>query len=295
MRVSRHAIALPGLASTKRGKAVGAIHIGGAVTAALSGMPFRSKPARSGAVRRTGARVLRNSLEEGSFEDAFFAVPPKGETDRILRVARKTLDTARGLRREERSGTRTLTSFERAVAALTSGSVRVLEEMLTLARLNKGRVFPSYEHLAKATNLGRATITRALAILEAIGFIARQRRFKRIECDGPGPRYEQTSNAYRPLLPTKILAFMPRWMRPAPIPVDEEQRRADVVAETETMLASLSCKELAEATISGPLGRILARLGAGIDQKEREAHYGSEPLIDLLDKGRRSWPETANA
>ena len=274
---------------------MGAIHIGGAVNSALSGMPFRLKPARSGAVRRTGARVLRNSMEEGSFEDAFFASPAKGEMDKILRVARKTLDTARGLRREERSGARILTSFERIVTAMTSATVRVLEEILTLARLNKGRVFPSYEHLAKATNLGRATITRALAALEAIGFIARQRRFKRIEGDGPGPRYEQTSNAYRPLLPAKILALMPRWMRPAPLPADEEQRRAEVVAETECMLSSLSCKEFAETTISGPLGKILARLGAGIDQKEREAHYGSEPLIDSLNMEKRSWPQPANA
>lgn len=257
-----------------------AIHIGGAVNAVLSGMPFRSKPARSGAVRRTGARVLRNSIEEGTFEDAFFAPPSKGETDKILRMARKTLDTARGLRREARSGARTLTGFERMVTSLTAGAVRVLEELLTLARLNKGRVYPSYEHLAKATNLGRATITRALAILEAIGFITRQRRFKRIPGSGPGPRYEQTSNAYRSLLPAKVLALMPRWMRPAPLPVDDEQRRADVVAETKAMLSGLSCKEFAEATISGPLGRIIARLGAGIDQKEREAQFGSEPLMD---------------
>ena len=260
-----------------------AITLGGALVTALSGMPVRSRPARSGAVRRTGAPVLRNSVEAGTFEESFFAIPAKGETDGMLRAARKGLDAARGLRRIHRRGERTLSVAERALATLTAGAVRVFEEILTLARLNKGRVFPSYEYLAEATNLGRATVTRALAILENIGFIVRQRRFKRVAGQGAGPRYEQTSNAYRPLLPSRVLAFLPRWMRPAPLPVDTEQHQIEQVGITKGMLASLSCKELAEATVGGPLGKILALLGAGVDRAEREAQNGSEPLLDSIE------------
>jgi biotin operon repressor len=106
---------------------------------------------------------------------------------------------------------------------LTTAAVRVFEELCTLARLNQGRVYPSYDRLAEATALGRATIARALQALKRCGFLVRQRRFKRVE--GEGPRYCQTSNAYRPLLPARVLALLPRWMRPTPIPIDQEQHR----------------------------------------------------------------------
>ncbi|AOF95376.1 helix-turn-helix domain-containing protein [Sphingobium sp. RAC03] len=257
-----------------------ALSVGDAALAALGSMGVRRKPARSGASHRTGAPVRRDSVEAGTFEEAFFAVPAKGETDRLLHVARKTLDAARRLRRDERAGAKELSAAERLIARLTSSAVRVYEEILTLARLNRGQVFPSYDHLADATGLGRATICRALTILEAIGFLARQRRFNRVEGQGPGPRYKQTSNAYRPLLPAKVLSYLPRWLRPAPVPEDEVQRRLDHIDDTQLMLKSLSCRELAEATVDGPLRKILAKLGDAIDRRERESQTGSEPLTD---------------
>ena len=259
-----------------------AITLGGAITNMLSGMPVRVTPARSGAVRRTGVPVLRNSIEAGTFEDSFFRIPAKGETDKIMRAARKSLDSARALRRIARQGLRKLTKSERALAALTPGAVRVFEELLDLARLNEGKVYPSYEWLAQATELGRATITRAMAILEDIGFIKRQRRFKRVAGDGAGPRYEQTSNAYRMMLPTHIVGLLPRWMRPAPLPVDAEQHHTDQIGTTAAMLATLSCKEFAKVTIGGSLGKVLARFGAAVDRAERAAQNNPEPLKDSI-------------
>ena len=263
-----------------------ALSVGDATLAALAGVAIRRKPARSGAVHRTGAPVLRDSVEAGTFEEAFFAVPAKGETDRLLHVARKTLDASRRLRRDARLGAKILTTSESVIARLTGSAVRVYEEILTLARLNRGRVFPSYDYLADATGLGRATIGRALAILEAIGFLVRQRRFNRVAGQGPGPRYEQTSNAYRPLLPERVLSYLPRWLRPAPLPQDEVQRHADREADTRHMLKSLSCRELAEVTVSGSLGKILAKLGAAVDRREREAQIDPEPLTDSYDKAQ---------
>lgn len=257
-----------------------AITFGGALTSMLSGIPVRSKPARSGAVRRTGVPVLRGSMEAGTFEESFFAIPGAGETNKLLNAARKTLDTARALRRVQRLGERKLSVAERAIAALQASAVRVFEELLTLARLNKGKVFPTYEYLAERTNYGRATVTRALSTLEEIGFIVRQRRFKRLAGEGRGPRYTQTSNAYRTMMPARVLAILPRWMRPAPIPIDAEERQFEQIETTKAMLATLSCKELAEATVSGPLGRMLSRLGAGVDRAECEAHNGSEPPMN---------------
>jgi hypothetical protein len=237
--------------------------------------------------------VLRGSIEAGTFEDLFFAVPAKGETDRLLRMARAALDAGRRLKRAARVEARELSATERTLAALTAGAVRVYEEICTLARLNAGRVFPTYDHLAQATALGRATVARALHALEAAGFLLRQRRFKRVEeagdelapaaSGGPGrarARYAQTSNAYRPLLPGRILGLLPRWLRPAPIPVDALQHAQARDEEVAAMHATLSCRELAQATVGGALGRVLASLGARIDSIACESQNYPQPLFD---------------
>jgi DNA-binding transcriptional regulator YhcF (GntR family) len=254
--------------------------IGGAI-----GGVGTARKRRSGTPHRTGARVLRDSVEAGTFEHAFFVSPAKGETDRLLRAARRILDAGRQLRREARAGLRTLTPAEQLLTTLTAASVRVFEEILTLARLNKGRVFPSYDHLADATGLGRATVARALKILEGIGFLVRQRRFKRIEdATGPGPRFEQTSNAYRTFLPAIVARYLPRWMRLAPIPDDMLQREADHALDMDHMVRSLTCRELAEAHVGGALGKVLARLGAAIDRQESESHNDMQPLPNFYSK-----------
>lgn len=237
---------------------------------------------RAGVARETSpCAVLPNSREAGTFEHEFFASPAKGETDQLLRVARRALDAGRGLRRMARRGERALTASERTVAALTDGAVRVLEELLALARLNQGRVYPSYDHLARVTGLGRATVARGLRVLEEVGFLLRQRRFVRRVRDGavegeldterPGPRIAQTSNAYRMTLPRAVLAHLPRWMRPAPPPDDAAEHHAEHDAQQKAMRATLTCREHALAMLDGPLGRALAQLGAGIDA--RDSHF----------------------
>lgn len=239
---------------------------------------------------RRSFRVQPHSREEGTFEEEFFAPPAPGETDNILRAARRALDSARRLKREVRTTGRKLTRSERLVASLTSTAVRVLEEILTLARLNRGRVFPSYEHLAAATALGRATIGRALPVLESIGFLVRQRRFKRIVSNKPGPRYEQTSNAYRATLSPMIAAFLPRWMRPAPIPDDIVQESARREDEHAIMLNESPCQGFAMGEISATLGEALARLEASIDLRERESQFDARPLLDTLYSDEQNEP-----
>lgn len=229
---------------------------------------------------RTGAPVRRDSVEAGSFEEHFFAVPAKGETDRLLRAARRVLDAGRQLRSEARRGERVLTPAEQAITTLTAGSVRVFEEILTLARLNKGRVFPSYDYLARATSLGRATVARALRILESVGFLLRQRRFKRVEGEGPGPRYAQTSNVYRALLPDIVSRYLPRWMRPAPVPDDLLHMQEERAAQQQAMIESLPARERIRATTDGALARILARIGAALDRQACESQEDTQPLTD---------------
>ncbi|QWT16932.1 helix-turn-helix domain-containing protein [Sphingobium xenophagum] len=261
--------------------------LGGHVAAARGQNPRDSvRKRRSGAPHPTGAPVLRDSVEEGTFEHLFFAAPARGETDRLLRAARRLLDAGRQLRREARGngGTppRILTPVERTLTTLTAASVRVLEEILTLARLNRGRVFPSYDYLADATSLGRATIARALRILESVGFLVRQRRFKRVEGDGPGPRYAQTSNVYRAFLPDRLARYLPRWMRPAPLPDDVVQREADRQEEMAIMRAALAPGERRKAMEQGALAKALARIEAALDRQdrgsERESQKQPQPL-----------------
>jgi len=221
---------------------------------------------------RSNCPVRRGSVEAGSIEAAFFAVPARGETDRLLRIARAALDAGRRIRREARVQGRSVTAAEAPLVALTPGAVRVFEEICTLARLNAGRVFPTYDHLAKATALGRATVARALNLLEAAGLLLRQRRFCRTR--GDGPRYRQTSNIYRALLPGGLLRFLPRRFRPAPLPCDAAAHHDAQAAELAAMRATLSCRELAAVTLGGALGTMLARLGAAVDARESHLHPG---------------------
>ncbi|BBD03657.1 hypothetical protein YGS_C4P0001 (plasmid) [Sphingobium sp. YG1] len=254
------------------------------------------RKSRSGAPHPTGAPVLRDSVEAGTFEHLFFVSPAKGEPDRLLRAARRILDAGRQLRREARCDGRILTSAEQLLTTLTAASVRVLEEILTLSRLNRGRVFPSYDYLADATSLGRATVARALRILEGIGFVVRQRRYKRIEGDGAGPRYAQTSNVYRALLPDIVQRYLPRWMRPAPLPDDQVQREADRQEDMATMRATLCPRERRKAMEKGQLAKVLARIEAALDARtmedatQRESQIHPQPLMDsYIREIQQSW------
>lgn len=249
-----------------------AVAIGGAtlnVLSAAAAAHGARRRVRSGALHRTGAKVRRDSLEEGTFEEEFFSIPAPGEADRMFAAAEKLLDTGRRLRREEREG-RVLDPSERAIAALTAGAIRVYKEICTIARLCAGKVYPSYDRLAEKTELGRRTCVRGVRLLEGVGLLIRQRRFKRVEDDEGTPRYVQTSNAYRPTLGQKLLSYLPRFMRPAPPPEDAIQRENDRRDETDAMLASLSCRDRARMEVqSGPFADVLARLGGLIDEKER--------------------------
>lgn len=247
---------------------------------------FRA-PARSGAVHRTGAPVRRGSREAGTFEEEeFFRPPEDGEPSQILRACRAMLDKARALRRQARQG-RKLSRTERAVAALHPSSLRVLEELCGLMKRCAGRVFPSYDHLAAATDYGRATVAKALVALEGAGFLVRQARFVRVEAEGPGPRYEQTSNVYRPMLSERIVNLLPRWLRPAPVPDDQLQAEADRQEECQRMFAMLTRRELVDATMpQSPLQRALASLGERLDRRERESNHDIEPPIESIDQGQ---------
>ena len=247
---------------------MGIYTVGDTARSVLSGVPVNIKRSRSGAKHRSGAPVRAGSLEANTFEDTFFEVPSRGEPDRMLTKAKYALDAGRKLLREYKAGLRTLNASERLLTTLTASAVRIYEELTKLARLCAGKIYPSYDHLVEATGLGRSTVRRALAVLEAIGFIIRQRRFKRVQGKGPGPRFKQISNVYRVLTPKSVRRYTPRWMRSAPTPVEDDWRRSEEAEQVSAMVASLSCKEFAEMSVGGIMGGVLAKLGAAMDNKE---------------------------
>lgn len=71
-----------------------------------------------------------------------------------------------------------------------------------------------------------------------------------------------------PRLPARLLPHLPRWMSPAPLPVDVEQRQAERAEDVAAMHDTLSCRELAQTLVGGSLGRVLAKLGARIDRRQ---------------------------
>ena len=145
--------------------------------------------------------MRRDSIEAGTFEDAFFSRPSKGETDRIYKRAAALSAGRANLRARIAHEEREPTPREAAILRFSRNTLAVLEALLRIARVQAGRVYPTLEYLAETVGIGRRTVIRALALLTELGFVLAQRRFKRVEIDGVGPRYKQTSNAYRMLMP----------------------------------------------------------------------------------------------
>jgi predicted transcriptional regulator len=254
--------------------------------------------ARSGSVHRTGRPIHGGSKLEGSFEDTFWRAPAKGEGDRQLRALKLSVDQGKRLRHEMRTEGRELSMHERLLTNLTDTTVRVFEELTALARACKGELFPSYDTLAVRISRSRNSVWRAISALEALGFVSRQRRFKRVKIDGPGPRYEQTSNVYRLQLPEWAQKLLPFWLRKAPKPDDQIQREEDRLTDQAHMLSRLSCRDqakqlhvLTDANDTGLLA-VLERLGASIDAAaERESQKQTAPLNEVIYLQKQpSWP-----
>lgn len=267
---------------------MGTCSIGSAALTVLVGIPVDGAKRLAPHLPGANSPVRSGSLEAGTFESSFFLAPTKGSSDRMLRAARRAHDAGKRLLREHRSGARTLTYSERLLTQLTASAVRIYEELTTLARLNRGRVYPSYDRLADVTGLGRSSIRRGLAALEALGFLVRQRRFRRALRAGPGPRRVQTSNAYRLLLPKTVLRYLPRV---APIPQDIAWRREQEERDHDRVVSGLGCQDFAALMVDGEIGRALRRLGAALDYSRsgESEKLRRDPTSAAAEQGRGSF------
>lgn len=235
------------------------------------------KPSRSGAPHRTGQPVLRNSKEEGTFEEAFWNILRNRTGDQLVAAVFAMIDKAKDLKRAERNG-QTLSKRERAIAAVTPSVHRVIVELVKLARNCRGKVYPSYKTIAEETRLCVATVAQVLKVLRDLDILDWQRRFKRV----PGTGNRQTSNAYRLFLPKLVEKFVPRWMRSTPVSSDIEHHQAQQAAEVAEMLSSASCVE--QLAYGGPqdsaLRRELELLAVSMDERDSRKH--TEPLSDSI-------------
>jgi DNA-binding transcriptional ArsR family regulator len=242
----------------------------------------RARPrSRSGAPTPTRAHVHPNSRRAGTFEDDFFYSYAKGETDRLYKKAVELLKRKNAIRRLARSEARQLTEDERLVTLITPAAVRVFEQLTTLARTCAGKVFPTWEWIEAATGLSRASVGRGLSILARMGLLDKQRRCVPIDppADRPKARNAQTSNVYRMSFPNRLARFLPRFLRPAPLPDDVMQRDADRIEEIEAMRLWRTPRQVvAEEIEDDGLRRVLDSLAAAIEQ--RESQKNGQPLLD---------------
>ena len=247
----------------------------------------RTRPrSRSGAANPTRAHVHPNSRKAGTFEDDFFYSYAKGETDRLYKKAVELLKRKNAIRRLARAEGRQLTEDERLVTLITPAAVRVFEQLTNLARNCAGKVFPTWEWIETHTGLSRASVGRGLSILAKMGLLDKQRRCVPIDppADRPKTRNAQTSNVYRMRFPNRLARFLPRFLRPVPLPDDVVQREADRIEQIETMRLWRSPRQVvAEEIEDEGLRRVLDSLAAAIEKQESQKN--GQPLLDSYVQG----------
>lgn len=242
----------------------------------------RARPrSRSGAPNPTRAHVHPNSRRAGTFEDDFFYTYAKGETDRLYKKAVELLKRKNAIRRLARSEGRQLSEDERLVTLITPAAVRVFEQLTHLARTCAGKVFPTWEWIETHTGLSRASVGRGLSILAKMGLLDKQRRCVPIDppADRPKARNAQTSNVYRMSFPNRLARFLPRRLRPVPLPDDVVQRETDRIEEIEAMRLWRTPRQVvAEEIEDAGLRRVLDSLAIAIEKQESQKN--GQPLLD---------------
>ena len=258
----------------------------GAITLAQAGFmvlerTMRDRPrSRSGAPNPTRAHVHPNSRRAGTFEDDFFYSYAKGEPDRLYKQAAELLKRKNALRRLARAEERELTEDERLATLITSTALRVFEQLTTLARTCAGKVFPTWEWIEAAAGVSRASVGRALSALARMGLIDKQRRCVPIDppVDRPKARNAQTSNVYRMRFPNRLTRFLPRRLRPVPLPDDVIQVETDRVEQIEQWRLWRTPRQVVAEDITDPeLRAVLDRLALAI---EGQSQNNGQPLLD---------------
>ena len=166
--------------------------------------------------------------------------------------------------------------------ALGHVALDLYRELMRMVCFKTGRLDPAIATLMDRLNRSKDAVVRALAELEAEGFLERQRRFEPVENPEPfGPQVKQASNAYKLILPEAAAELVRRLMRrpsEAQRAVAEERDRQ---ARTTAALASnTTAAGVARAVAGGSmLADVLASLGASIDRTNASPPSGQNPAL----------------
>lgn len=258
----------------------------GAITLAQAGFMVLDRTmrdrqrARSGAPNPTRAHVHPNSRLAGTFEEDFFYSYARGEPDRLYKQATELLKRKNAVRRLARAEARELSEDERLATLITNTALRVFEQLTTLARTCAGKVFPTWEWIEAAAGVSRASVGRALSALARMGLIEKQRRCVPIDppADRPKARNAQTSNVYRMRFPNRLTRFLPRRLRPAPLPDDVVQVEIDRVEQIDQWRLWRTPRQVVADDVTDPeLRAVLDRLALAIEAKSQ---INGQPPLD---------------
>lgn len=260
-----------------------------------------SKAENGGVLPKSRAPVLRCSLEAGTFKSSWWHRPDEHDPDGIFKAAKKFTIAARNARRNKDSEENLP-----IIKPLTAAALDVLEWLCMMARLCKGKLWPSYDGMIQATGRCRQSISRALNQLEIAGLLERQRRCKRYAEEGEGgPRYVQTSNVYRLKLPSRLRKYLPRSKQQAPLSDDQllhlELDEDNVIdmrrRERSTPLTDRLPEHLRDHVLAvedDGLRAAMERLGIALSEREYDNHTET-PINNInmeLCAGRNKLPDS---
>ena len=214
-----------------------------------------------GADRRTGQQVHRYTRTQRGQEGRFWQPIDRRSRSRLIAAAERYDRAHRFMHRQARNG--------RENGALGHVGIEVLRSLLfDFLDTRTGRLDPAIATIADRIGRSIAAVAEALKRLKAHGFLEWLRRYVPTGQAGlRGPQVQQTSNAYRLMLPAAIAQALA-----TPAPDDDDHRRAGETQAHDDMLAQLPIAEHMAAIVDNPeLARLLASLGAAIERKERDS------------------------
>jgi len=201
------------------------------------------------------AKVRRYSYARGR-EGIFWRPTKRQEVRKIVFAARRYEITTK--QKGKRNG------------ALGHVAIEILDYLANLVDYRTGRLEPSLDTLMAKLHRSRDAIVRALKALRTHGFIDWLRRYVPTGNEGRGPRYQQTSNAYRLSMPQKALRYLGRYGKQSPTPDDFDHAQECQAATIEEMRSTLSREEQIALDFGSDdaMGKALIRLSLLMNKRE---------------------------
>ena len=240
-----------------------------------------AKPAKRTTYKphRTSAPVRRGSRERGTFEAGWYR-----PLDHLAGVKMRQVVEDYDIEHTEPGARR---------GPLGPFTCRVFNVMVGMVDKRTGQLDPTIATIMAKTRLCRQTVQESITRLCEHGFLERQRRC--VRSHGEGPRFKQTSNAYRITCPPALRSRLGRRGARPPIPDDHAQRVAEDREAVAAMMAGLPCGEFARLQFDDPgsaLARTLTSFGEAVDRR-----YSANLLarrqpdaLDILEEKSRSRP-----